>query len=83
MAQASKTNYPKFLLNSLDASVRDNLIGLALTNGKVQVTEHVDAIVRKDFATLRDRGSVMLISGGKLPWVPHSVGSGASHSQIL
>ncbi|KAI2804928.1 hypothetical protein BLOT_003916 [Blomia tropicalis] len=44
---------PKFLLNALDTSVRDNLIGLALSNSNVQVTEQIDAILRKDVDELR------------------------------
>lgn len=55
---------PKFLLNALDTSVRDNLIGLALSNSNVQVTEQIDAILRKDVDELRKQGHVLIISGG-------------------
>ena len=55
----------KYLLNALDKSVRDNLLGLALTNDKVQIAEEVNGIVRKDVDVLRQKGSVLVVSGGK------------------
>ena len=62
---AEKNSIPKYLLNSLDVSVHDNLVGLALTNINVQVTDQVDAIVRKDVHILRNRNCVLLVSGGE------------------
>lgn len=63
---ATEKSSSKHLLNNLDTAVRDNLIGLALANPSVQITEQVDAIVRKDVVDFRKGGRVLVISGGKV-----------------
>lgn len=54
-----------YFLNSLDTSVRQNLIGVARANPKVQVMENVDAVIRKDIEQHVADNKVVVISGGK------------------
>ncbi|CAG2119666.1 unnamed protein product, partial [Medioppia subpectinata] len=54
----------KHLINSIETSVYESLIGLAAGNDGLQVIPECNSVVRKDYQTYRKTGKVMLISGG-------------------
>lgn len=64
--EATNSPVPNYFLNSLDTSVRQNLVGVARANPKVQVMETVDAVIRKDIAQHVAAKKVVVISGGRL-----------------
>lgn len=55
----------KHLINALEDSVLDNLLGLVSCNHCIQVIPECNSVVRKDYTSIRENGKVLLISGGK------------------
>ncbi|CAG2160448.1 unnamed protein product [Oppiella nova] len=54
----------KHLINSIETSVYENLLGLVSCNDGLQVLPDCNSVVRKDYESYRQKGKVILISGG-------------------
>lgn len=54
----------KHLINEIDNSVQDALLGLVSYNDNIVLVQDCDSVVRKDFKNYVNEGKVILICGG-------------------
>ncbi|RWS01096.1 bifunctional ATP-dependent dihydroxyacetone kinase/FAD-AMP lyase (cyclizing)-like protein [Dinothrombium tinctorium] len=70
------TTNTKHLINGLEESVRENLLGSVLRNGNLQLLKDGNIVVKKDFKnSILAKNKVALISGGGSGHEPFGVGA--------